>query len=364
MNHISKDKIKELNSLPIEDVAEALGLEVQRHRVLCFMHDDHNPSLYFNRRTNWWRCFACEKGGNVISLVMGYQKSDFLSACNWLAEQFNMDLEYDTSRRPSTRPKTNKTSQSPNNIAKSPKKKNTIDYELYNWVFQVAGLSPKAQQFLYDERHYSKEAVKELKIASITDPQKFAQALVKKFGEPRALKSKLVRRIHSDNFPNINNQLICTFITPCLIFPYCDASGRIISVQSRYLGKRDDLPRFQFIKGSTVSIFNRPVLNTLTDDEILYIAEGVTDCLALMSMGHKAIAIPSATLLKAKDASLLAHCNLMMYPDADSAGEHLYDKLCSLLVPYNTPVSHLSLPDGCKDISEWYVRKKRRTTRF
>jgi len=381
MSYFSKDKIKELRSLPIEQVAVALGLEPHRHRVLCFMHDDHHPSLYFNVKANQWRCFACEKGGNVISLVMGYKNMDFLSACRWLADNFNINLDSPSALDQHTQPRNSlsprrsnqPTHYSPNSNRsqtatistnqdyakgvgfKVPRKSYSIDYELFEWIFRVAGLSPKAQHFLYDERLYSKKVVESLGIASITDSKRFANSLIKKFGTKRALKSGLVKSVQTDDFLGSNNLMVCSFVTPCLIFPYRDSQGHIISVQSRYLGGKPDLPRFQFIKGSKVSIFNKPVFNDLAEDEPLYIAEGVTDCLALMSMGHKAIAIPSATLLKPTDASLLAHHNLLMYPDSDRAGEHLYEKLSSLLKPLGTPVTHLTLPVGYKDVSEWYL---------
>lgn len=36
--------ISRLNELPIEEVAYKLGLEVKKHKALCFKHNDHNPS--------------------------------------------------------------------------------------------------------------------------------------------------------------------------------------------------------------------------------------------------------------------------------------------------------------------------------
>jgi len=307
------------------------------------MHDDHHPSLYFNVNTNLWRCFACEKGGNTITLVINYLGVDFPSACRWLADHFNIDLDDHIAFHPPVRKKT---------IIRKPRaEKSRVDHEMLQWLFEVAGLSPRAQRFLYDQRHYRPAAVEALGIASITDSKRFAESVVRQFGEERSLKSGLVKRLPCDE-----NPLICAFATPCLIFPYRDSMERIVSVQSRYLGSKSDVPRFQFIKGSTVSIFNKPVLSTLEDEEPLYIAEGVTDCLALLSMGHKAVAIPSATLLKKKEASLLAHRRLMMYPDADKPGKRLYDKLSALMEAYDTTVTHLSLPQGCKDVSEWYCR--------
>jgi hypothetical protein len=80
----------------------------------------------------------------------------------------------------------------------------------------------------------------------------------------------------------------------------------------------------------------------------------------LVSAGHKAIAIPSATLLKKKDAEQLSiiHCQLSivphMYPDRDEPGERLFLQLRELL----PNLQHHQLPPGCKDFSEYYLKMK------
>ena len=66
---IPEEIVERLNALPVEEVARRLGMEVGRHRALCFMHDDHHPSLSFNVRKNIYYCFVCQKGGGPIRLV-------------------------------------------------------------------------------------------------------------------------------------------------------------------------------------------------------------------------------------------------------------------------------------------------------
>jgi hypothetical protein len=110
-------------------------------------------------------------------------------------------------------------------------------------------------------------------------------------------------------------------------------------------------PRFRFPKGSRCKIYNLPVLNLLKEGEELYIAEGCSDCWALLSSGKKAVAIPSATLLNVKDIEVLKGLNLHMYPDSDIPGEKLFLQLktyCPQLVRHQ-------LPTNCKDYSEYYA---------
>ena len=123
-------------------------------------------------------------------------------------------------------------------------------------------------------------------------------------------------------------------------------------------------PRFRFPQGSQCGIYNLPVLNLLKPGDELYITEGCSDCWAMLSAGHKAIAIPSATLLSQKDKGLLQTLDsspnggrpgggftFHMYPDRDAPGERLFIQLQQVL-PH---LVHHQLPPGCKDFSDYYL---------
>ena len=79
-------EIEKLRELPIEAVAERLGLNVVRHKCLCPFHDDHHASLSFRVSKNTFRCFVCGASGGPIDLVMKYLNKPFLDACRWLMD--------------------------------------------------------------------------------------------------------------------------------------------------------------------------------------------------------------------------------------------------------------------------------------
>jgi hypothetical protein len=81
--------------------------------------------------------------------------------------------------------------------------------------------------------------------------------------------------------------------------------GKLIGIQSRYLGADKNQPRFHFPSGNQCHIYNQQIIPMLGEGEPLYIAEGCSDCWSLLSAGHKAIAIPSATLLKKEDVAAI-----------------------------------------------------------
>ena len=84
-------EIQKLRELPIEGVAERLGLQVNSHRkCLCPFHDDHHASLSFSVRRNTFRCFVCGAHGDPIDLVMRYLNKSFMDATKWLADENNI----------------------------------------------------------------------------------------------------------------------------------------------------------------------------------------------------------------------------------------------------------------------------------
>ena len=300
-------ELQKLRELPIEGVAERLGLSVKMHKSLCPFHDDHHASLSFKVSKNTFRCFVCGAHGGPLDLVMKYLNKPFLDACRWLADENLIIIENLKLNIESVKRQNFNFQSSIFNIKK---------YERY---FERPWLSPEARQFLFDERRLDPRVVRWCRLTSWRDKQG----------------------------------------VPWLQIPYYDREGHLVGVQNRNLVKGGS-PRFRFPQGSQCTIYNLPVLNLLRPGESLYITEGCSDCWAMLSAGHKAIAIPSATLLKRKDVEQLSiiHCQLSirfaMFPDRDEPGERLFLQLKEVL----PGLVHHQLPPGCKDFSEYYLQTK------
>ena len=292
-------ELQKLRDLPIIEVAQRLGLRVNSRRMcLCPFHNDHHPSMALGRK-NHYRCFVCDARGDVIDLVMRFLNKTFTEACHWLADESNIILtEY--------RPK-----------EMEPKPFDSSRYERY---FVRPFLNEEARRFLFEERRLDERVIRWCRLTSWKDRKG----------------------------------------VPWLQIPYYDREGRLVGVQNRNL-VRGGLPRFRFPQGAECGIYNLPVLNRLSEGDELWITEGCSDCWAMLSAGHKAIAIPSATLLKRKDIEILSTLNASprggregvsfhMYPDRDAPGERLFLQLQKVL----PTLVHHQLPEGCKDYSDYF----------
>lgn len=342
---LSRFDIQKLQDLPIEQVSEALQISVSRHKALCPFHEDTRPSLTFNVRKNRYRCFVCDASGNSIDLVMKSQGWNFYESCKWLAKQFSVvlsnELGYFQERALKQQVRKVKKELPPP----------PIDVHYLESLMANPVLTEEAQRFLFDERKISPQVVRQIGISSISEPVPMSG--------------------------NLNGSW---FNAPSLLIPYKDIDGNLLSVQARYLGNsllsvvrcplspEGQVPRFQFPKGSICSIFNLPVLKTLSGEEELWITEGVTDCLAMLSSGRKAIAIPSATLLKPEDVELITRPlsegwrgSFHMYPDQDEPGERLFLELNKLLSPHigriGGGLQHHLLPSKYKDFGEYWAKR-------
>lgn len=317
--------IEKLRALPIEPLAEKLEMRVQRHTALCPFHNDHRPSLRFNVAKNTYRCYSCGAHGGVIDLAIHVLGKGFLETCRWLekqAEETNFSVEREVLL--------NKSEKRDSDAPKTP-----VDIEHLKRLMQYPMLLTEAKRFLYDERKINPAVVRWLGLSSTAIPT-----------------------------PTAGYRGCMKFNAPSLLIPYRDVDGNLTNVQARYLGTLvANRPRFQFPQGSRPTIFNLPVLKMLKREEDLYIAEGSSDCMALLSAGHKAIAIPSATLLSSDDMALLGQYlnadwggTLHVYPDHDEPGEKLFTQLVSLANALRCPIVRHNLPDGCKDFGAFWGR--------
>ncbi len=339
---IPEDIVTRLDELSIESVAEKLGIDVKRHKATCFMHDDHEPSLRFSPSKNMFFCFVCDKGGGPIQLVMEHEGWSFQNACLWLAKEFNIIIPENIGYVKPVKNMVKKVYLSKDNESKC-----TFDEEIFLWLIEKAGLSETAQKFLYEKRYFKKDIIMSLNIKSVTNPKKVKESLIYEFGEERCVKSSIVRKDENGTY--------FYFYTPCLLFPYYEQDGKLVGIQSRYLGEKKDAPRFQFLAAQKTRLFNLPILNTLKRGDKLYISEGITDCLAMLSSSLKAVAIPSATIQPLEDLILLKNYDLHMYPDQDEAGQRAFMELRRFFVNNYSTIKEEKLPEGAKDYCDYYI---------
>ena len=437
---MNKEQLQRLRSLPVEAVAERLGLRVVRHKSLCPFHDDHHASLSFSPSRNTFRCFVCDARGGTIDLVMRHLNMLFPDACRWLANGTNIILDTYRPRTPTVdRPA------------------RPFDAARYARLFEHPWLSDEARTFLFTERRLDPRVVSWCRLTSWTDRQgthwlqtpyfdasgqliglqnrnldygkqkgdegeetgadnkqgqgvegkqeqavesdgkqgqaidgKQGQAVEDKQGQGsedkqgQAVKGdakqgqgsetkqgQAVEGEQGQGSETKQGQAVESKQGQAVKGKQGQAvkgkqeqavegeQGQAVESESKkgQGSESREAPRFRFPYGSRCTVYNLPVTAMLRPGEPLFITEGCSDCWAMLSAGHKAIAIPSATLLSQADKALLRDLaqrlgtSFHMFPDRDAPGERLFMQLREVL----PGLQHHQLPVGCKDFAEYYV---------
>ena len=409
---MNKEQLQRLRSLPVEAVAERLGLRVVRHKSLCPFHDDHHASLSYSPSRNTFRCFVCDARGGTIDLVMRHLNMSFPDACRWLANGTNIILNTYRPRTPTVdRPA------------------RPFDAARYARLFEHPWLSDEARTFLFTERRLNPRVVSWCRLTSWTDRQgthwlqtpyfdasgqliglqnrnldygkhkkdegeetgadnKQGQGVEGKQGQAgegkqgQAVDGKQEQAVEGKQGQAVNGkqgQAVEGEQGQAVEGKQGQAvegkqeqavegkQGQAVEGKKWQAVEGDgkqgqgsecrEAPRFRFPYGSRCTVYNLPVTAMLRPGEPLFITEGCSDCWAMLSAGHKAIAIPSATLLSQADKALLRDLaqrlgtSFHMFPDRDAPGERLFMQLREVL----PGLQHHQLPVDCKDFAEYYV---------
>lgn len=326
---MDKFEIRRLRELPILSVAQRLGIEVRGGkycRCPSPQHDDHTPSCSFrlDGTPQRWKCWSCGRGGDVIALCQEVLGLGFPEACRWLADECNVIISEAKA------------------VERSKKTVVEADLPYLRTLVEHPVLTPLARRFLLEERRLDERVVRWIGLSSID-------------------RRVPMRRVGECGW----------FNAPSLLIPYWDVERReLLSLQARFLGPKGstyrngkELPRFQYPSGNRPTLFNLPILRRLQDGDDLYLAEGPTDTMALLSAGMKAIGVPSATMLSRDHVELLRATlpegtRLHAWPDRDEAGEKLFAELVRMADTLGRPLVRHDLPEGCKDFGEWWKRAR------
>lgn len=334
--YIDSITLSKLRGINILVVADALGIGLRHRNALCISHNDSNPSLHFWPSTNTCHCFACGWGGDNIDLVMKRENLSFTEACQWLGRNFGIVVG--NGRQPA---------------------RGTVGQPARGTVGQPARGTVGQQKTECDTDRINLRGPFQHQpdvdyLMRMLEGKKLTETARDFLFEQRKLRPEYIYwcRVVSTDFSIAGYRFGGKFFDgPSLLIPYYGVDGRLLTVQSRFLGdKSKEKPRFKFAPGSKPMVYGMQILPQVADNEPLVITEGCTDCWSAMSMGYKAIAIPSATLCNEECRSLLSGRNLHMWPDQDKPGISLYMKLKEM---FPQLVYH-QLPEGCKDLSDYY----------
>src|SRR5712691_2077139 len=206
-----------------------------RYLGRCPFHEERTPSFSVNPTDKLYYCFGCGAKGDLITFVRETEQLDFAAAIEWLADRFNVPIEYEET--------------SPAQDARRRRRERLLElldaassfYERYLWDSQAGSL---ARDYLAGRR-LGEDICREYRLGlALGGSTLVRKALDKGFTREELRGAGLINARGNDYF---NGRLL---------FPLADARGRVLGFQARRL-REDDPLRAKYINSPESELFHK-----------------------------------------------------------------------------------------------------------
>ena len=307
---------------------------------LCPFHNEKSPSFSVSPDKQIFHCFGCGVGGNVITFVSQIEGLNFVETVQMLAERANIQL-----------PTLQNNGDTQREILKDKVYKvNEFTAEYYHQNLYKP--QAKMAQEYVKKRQLTNETLKSFRIGFSGKFDELYQELKKQgFQEQEILESGLVNK-------NERGQYIDRYRNR-LMFPICDARGRVIAFGGRVLD--DSKPKYINSPENVVYSKGRHLfgLNVAKkgDTKKLLIVEGYMDVISLHQRGITNVVAPLGTALTEQQGWLLRKnsAQIILSFDSDDAGIKAKLRAIHILQNMGCDLRVIQL-EGAKDPDEYILK--------
>jgi DNA primase len=301
------------------DIVDIIGTYVRLKRSganftgLCPFHKERTPSFNVNPHLQIFKCFGCQKGGDVFSFIMEYESVDFPEALKRLADRAKIPIEFERGA----------------GDQQTRFLKDTLlqIHEQITQRWQSALTNEASGQIAREylaKRGVSEEAVKLFRLGYAPDLWDDTVNWAKGKGyEPGAVEKAgliLKRESAEGHYDRFRGRLM---------FPICDEQGRVIGFSGRILS--GDEKTAKYVNSPETPIFTKSRVffgldkskRAILDAGHAIICEGQLDLIACFMAGVQNIVAPQGTAFTADHARILKRYvdEVVLCFDSDNAGQ-------------------------------------------
>jgi len=306
-----------------------------RHMGLCPFHTEKTASFSVHAAHQFYKCFGCGAGGDVITFVMEIERLTFWEAVKYLAERHGIQL-----------PKRN-------DLADEEAKKRGGIFEMHEQaakVFRELLFSPAGEEArgYLKRRGLSKETAEEFELGL---SERGGQSLVRLFEkqgfshDDMEASGLILRRADGSGcYDRFRGRLM---------FPIHSESGKIIAFGGRALAEGDE-PKY--LNSSETAIYKKShVLYNLNrarkavqDAGFSILVEGYMDVIGVYASGvHNVVATCGTALTNFQVRSMRRHAgDLVINFDPDNAGANATERSIPILLEEGMHLKVLQLSGG------------------
>jgi DNA primase len=309
-----------------------------RFRALCPFHQEKTPSFHVHQTRQFYKCFGCNAGGDVINFVMAHDGMSFWEAVQFLAERHGIPL-----------PKRAEHSDADSKLRGAL-------YEMHKLAAEVFRASLRGPQGAEARAYLNRRAVSQDLIDSfeLGFAEASGQALMRRFSErsftPEQLESSGLVRKRTEGSGYYD------YFRGRLLFPIHNETGKVIGFGGRAL-KDEDQPKY----------LNSPETPIYRKTSVLYnlhrareamrrsgravLVEGYMDVIGVYAAGvTEAVASCGTALTNAQVRAIHRHADAVVVNfDPDTAGANAAERAIQLFLDEGVHVRVLSLAGGDSD---------------
>ena len=275
----------------------------------CPFHQERSPSFWVNPAKKVYFCFGCDARGDVIDYVKQRHALDFTAAIEWLAERFNVTLEYEEVS-PEVAARRRGEDRRRELLA--------LTAAFYNRALRQSPLAEGARAYL-DERGVTPEMVELFQLGFAPEEQVIAGARKKGFADRELEESGITRRGRGGPVDRMAGRLI---------FTLKDRRGRPIAFAGRRLPPDESGAKYVNSPESPLwhksdTLYGLHLARTaIARSEEAIVVEGYTDVIGLVQAGYENVVASMGTALTQQQLRELRQLarNVVLLFDADAAG--------------------------------------------
>lgn len=306
---------------------------------LCPFHSEKTPSFHVNANDQYFYCFGCGAGGDVVTFIRRIENLDYVEAVRFLAQQAGMALPEDSDGGEAAK------------LRARLLEANRTAARLFHEAL-IAPSGEKAMRYL-SGRGLDERMIRRFGIGYAPDSWDMltnaltARGFTREELETAYLSAKSKKNTYYDRFRDR------------IMFPIIDVRGNVIAFGGRAMG--DVRPKY--LNTSDTPVFKKSrnlfALNFAknTKRASLILTEGYMDAIALYRAGLDNAVATLGTALTPEQARLIARHvpEALIAYDSDEAGRNATRRATGLLEEAGLKVRVLRIPDA-KDPDEYITK--------
>ncbi len=331
------------------DIVKVVGDYVRLKRVgstgrylgLCPFHQEKTPSFNVNQARQFYKCFGCGVGGDLLKFVQEIEGMTFFETLQYLSERHGIPM-----------PKRNEYVDADSRLKSALREMHDIAAKFYQSAL-AAPAGSEARAYL-QKRGLTQELIQTFELG-FSDPagQALARRLSQQNFTPEQLEaSGLVRRRQEGTG-------LYDVFRGRLMFPIHNESGKVIAFGGRALGA-DDQPKYLNspetpIYKKTETLYNLDrARNPMRKANRAVLVEGYMDVIGVYAAGvGEVVASCGTALTNAQVRAIHRHADTVVVNfDPDDAGANATERALQILLDESLHVKVLAL-DGGLDPDEY-----------